>query len=449
MATGNRAPLVVRERRAWGSPVALPSCAKPQEARAALSGTLLGRRRGPGRGEGVQQASGTSDVAEERAVIRSPVARMLGEGAVPVWSMSSAERLHRSLHRVGVGEIAPWPGGPTPDRDHLLLRADHLYDVSLVAGLAAGDEAVLLCPITGLPVAARVGAERAGEVAEALLCGAKAEDPAFAGLRAGGPGELGEAHNKALRKREVPFLLPLNAETVRAAEWRMFQGSYKGVTDAVTKHLWPVPAFHVTRWCAAVGITPNPVTWVSLGLVFLAMWLFWEAHFLTGLVAAWLMTFLDTVDGKLARVTLNSSKFGDVLDHGTDLIHPPFWYWAWMAGLERVGMTVPEAWWVLAVVLGGYVLQRIEEGLFLARFGIEMHVWRPFDSWFRLVTARRNPNLAILTGFALFGRPDWGILAVAAWTLISLVVHTVQVAQAFAASRHESPIRSWLATVRP
>ena len=41
------------------------------------------------------------------------------------------------------------------------------------------------------------------------------------------------------------------------------------------------------------------------------------------------MTFLDTVDGKLARVTLTSSPFGNVLDHSLDLIHPPFWYWAW------------------------------------------------------------------------------------------------------------------------
>jgi phosphatidylglycerophosphate synthase len=45
------------------------------------------------------------------------------------------------------------------------------------------------------------------------------------------------------------------------------------------------------------------------------------------------MTFLDTVDGKLARVTLTSSRIGDVLDHGLDLLHPPFWYLAWGIGL--------------------------------------------------------------------------------------------------------------------
>ena len=47
------------------------------------------------------------------------------------------------------------------------------------------------------------------------------------------------------------------------------------------------------------------------------------------------MTFLDTVDGKLARTTLTSSKWGDIFDHGIDLVHPPFWYVAWGAGPRR------------------------------------------------------------------------------------------------------------------
>ena len=38
---------------------------------------------------------------------------------------------------------------------------------------------------------------------------------------------------------------------------------------------------------------------------------------------------LDTVDGKLARCTITSSGWGNVFDHGVDLIHPPFWWWAW------------------------------------------------------------------------------------------------------------------------
>src|SRR3546814_17463336 len=62
-----------------------------------------------------------------------------------------------------------------------------------------------------------------------------------------------------------------------------------------------------------------------------------------GLVAAYAMTFLDTVDGKLARVTLTSSPIGNVFDHGIDLVHPPFWWWAWIVGLAHAGFDLPAS----------------------------------------------------------------------------------------------------------
>src|SRR3546814_7940190 len=51
--------------------------------------------------------------------------------------------------------------------------------------------------------------------------------------------------------------------------------------------------------------------------------------------------------------------------------------------------------WVMVAVVAGYVLQRVIEGLFIKDFGMDIHVWQKFDSDFRLVTARRNPNFAI------------------------------------------------------
>ena len=234
----------------------------------------------------------------------------------------------------------------------------------------------------------------------------------------------------------------MTQDDVRAVEKRLFQGSYKGVTDLVTKYVWPAPARVVTRWCAVAGITPNQVTFASFLLVLAAFWLFWIGQFGWGLAAAWAMTFLDTVDGKLARVTLTSSKLGNVFDHGIDLIHPPFWWWAWLVGVQAGPYPPPNSALILGVIVGGYVLQRMLEGVFLARFKVEMHAWRPFDSFFRLITARRNPNLLLLTPAALVGRPDIGLALVAAWTGLSLLVHLIQVLQALAAPRGQ--VTSWL-----
>jgi hypothetical protein len=133
-----------------------------------------------------------------------------------------------------------------------------------------------------------------------------------------------------------------------------------------------------------------------------------------------------------------------VFDHGIDLIHPPFWWWAWLVGLPAVGLPLENASVVLTAIVAGYVLQRLEEGAFIAWFRMDMHTWRRFDSRFRLITARRNPNLVILTLSALAGRPDIGIVAVAVWTMLSLLIHTLRLAQA-ALQRREGPLRSWLA----
>jgi len=363
--------------------------------------------------------------------------------------MPGSELLGRALARAGVTDVAPWSAAPPPGGAALLLlRADHVYDAALVSGLAQSPGALLRRPEDGLPVAAHLARteapDRAAAVAAALAEGRGADDPAFADLRPATPDDLSGSYNRTLRKRGSAYLLRLAPDTRGAVEWRMFGGSYKGVTDAVTKYVWPVPAFHVVRACAALGITPNMVTAASLVLVFAALWWFSQGAWLPGLVAAWVMTFLDTVDGKLARVTLTSTKFGNLFDHVIDLIHPPFWWLAWIVGLGVVGMPLAHPAAVGAVIFGGYVLQRILEGVFQLQHGMHIHVWRPFDSAFRLVIARRNPNLVLLTVATLLGRPDLGILAVAAWTAFGFVEQAVALLQAAVARRQDGPLRSWL-----
>jgi hypothetical protein len=98
----------------------------------------------------------------------------------------------------------------------------------------------------------------------------------------------------------------------------------------------------------------------------------------------------------------------------------------------------------MAAILGGYILQRLIEGISIKWLGLEIHIWRPIDTYFRQVTARRNPNLVLLAFFTAIAKPDWGLLAVAAWTVICLGLHVIQVLQAFAAKRISGPLTSWM-----
>ena len=359
-----------------------------------------------------------------------PSGLILGPGDVRLWGMTAAERLRRTFVRAGV-KVAPEP--PAAGTVVLALGG-WVYDESLLATLAKRPNAVLLS-YDGEAVAAHVPAERAAEAGAALLRG---EDPG--GLERLSPTEL--SYNSALRKKEPPVLVRLTPENVRAVEARTFAGSYKGVTDLVTKYLWPVPARIVTRWCAVAKIRPNHVTFVGFLLTIAAFALFWKGQLGWGLLCGWIMTFLDTVDGKLARVTLTSSKIGNIFDHGIDLIHPPFWWFAWWVGCQQLGLRPPHPRFAAEVIVLGYVVQRVVEGIFMRRFGFHVHSWRPFDSWFRLITARRNPNLLILTPAWLIGLPHMGFYLVAWWTAISLAVHAAQFVQAFATPRVR--VVSWL-----
>ena len=359
---------------------------------------------------------------------------VVGDSPLRLWGLTSAQRLQRQFARAQATADAH------DAKRWVLLRADWVYDDAFVRSLAsAGEDLALTAPDGGVIALSLAAASLSVAEASAMLADRRAPP----GARPVTPAQLADGYNDVLRKREPPYLMPLTAADLPAIEKRIFAGSYKGVTDVVTLHVWPAPARAVTRWCANNGISPNQVTSASLVLVFVAMWLFWTGHYGWGLLAAWVMTFLDTVDGKLARVTLTSTPWGNVFDHSIDLIHPPFWWWAWIVGLPAAGFSLTETSLVLTVIVGGYVLQRIEEGIFMACFKMDMHVWQRFDSWLRLYTARRNPNLLILSASLLAGRPDIGILVVAWWTAICLFIHALRIVQA-AFARRSGPLRSWL-----
>lgn len=352
-----------------------------------------------------------------------------------VFGLTASERMRRALARAGCATRRVDDDAlPVlePDERVAVLRGDRILDDRLVRALVDSADTWLVHATLG-PLGAQVAARDAAAAVAALRGNGDPPAP----LRRVTPEALVPLWRADLRKAEPPWACDARPEQADEIERRIFDASYKGVTDLITKWLWPRPARVATRWCAERGIAPNTVTLLSWVLALAVIPLFAKGWFGLGLVLAWLMTFLDTVDGKLARVTLTSSRFGDVLDHGLDLLHPPFWYLAWAYGLA------PPEPVAAAIVVAGYLVGRALEGAFLARFHIEAHSWRPIDALFRTITARRNPNLILLSVGAAGGRPDLGLVMVALWTIVSLAFHTVRLAQAFAAQRRGEPVTAW------
>ena len=279
----------------------------------------------------------------------------------------------------------------------ILVRADAVIDQPLIhvllerPGSAARDDRQ----------ARRLGRQLRGSDVSRAIEACRDPGPVPMPLLAARTGPARADFWKALRKRETPYAMVVTPDNRSAVEWRMFMGTYKGATDLVTKHLWPVPAFHATRFLAPLGVTPNMVTMVAALMV------------VAGLLAVPRRPLMPGAGRRLAH---------DLPRYGRRQAGPHHAHLVQMGRLSsttasisstrpsgmwpgRCGLWPPEPWsnevfWgVMTAILGGYVLQRVMEGIAIKWLGLEIHIWRPIDTLFRQITARRNPNLVILTLF--------------------------------------------------
>ncbi len=370
------------------------------------------------------------------------------ECSVKIWGLTSEERIERVLKGTDIIRIAEELRTLQESDSVLILRGDYLFDDRLLQYLAATPNIALHMEDgqQEMAVAAHVPASLALQALEVVEKKAMADT--LPGLEIQTPAAVSISFEKKLRKFEPPFVLPITAEKKQDLERRLFDWSYKGITDLITKWAWPRPARWVVGHCVRFNIRPNHVTLVGLLLVIFAGISFINGQYGWGLVAGWLMTFLDTVDGKLARVTVTSSTFGHYFDHLIDLIHPPIWYVLWGLGLTTAqlsGLGFPLSSLMYAMMIG-YVVGRLVEGSFKwflgASFGI--FCWQPIDSYFRLITARRNPNMIFLTISFLVGRPELGLLAVVFWTVATSVFLLGRFISAAYERSSRGSLRSWL-----
>ncbi len=386
--------------------------------------------------------------ADETQFSSGVVYQLLGACSQKIWGRDVAALLAELLSRQGI-EPLPATGETSAQEDFVaIFRVDYFFDRSAVKLiLSAPGSAIVDWQDFGRaqPVAVLCSAPEAERWRALILGEPRSKEDLPQGFKLIDAANPPTVFEDQVRKRSHPLILAVSDETRDEIETRTFELAYKGVTDIVTKHVFPRPAFYATQVAARLGVNPNTVTAVSLLLVFVVLDLFAKGQFAIGLCLGFAMSFLDTVDGKLARVTQTSSTFGNYFDHIIDMVHPPLWWIAWWWGVGS-GLDPQPGWWNAAgiAVFAGYVALRLLEWDFIATFGVRIHTWRRWDSRFRLITSRRNPNLILLAAATLCGRPDLGLAAVALWTLGCLEIHGVRWMQAWLEVRRSGPLSSWL-----
>src|SRR5690606_19542563 len=132
-----------------------------------------------------------------------------------------------------------------------------------------------------------------------------------------------------------------------------------------------------------------------------------------------------SVDGKVARLTLTDSKLGNVLDHGLDILHPPFWYFAWAWGLGAHSADDPlylTAVWLVVF----YVADRLVLGVARHRIGFALHAATRLDGIVRSVIARRNITMTIMAIALLLEHGPAGLIIVTVWQGLTFAWHTLR-----------------------
>ena len=314
----------------------------------------------------------------------------------------------------------------------LVLEADAVIDSRLLHHLAgltgswvargeAEQTAVLRLEGDGAPLnSIDVSARSLPELATKLLRQGRAQELHLREV---------PSHIRKLR-RDLPVYLFRIADPAGRdrAERFLFWSNYKGSTDFFTKYVYPPLVWRAVRPLARWRVHPNVISLFNVGITFLAVPLFAQGYWLAGFTLAYTMSVLDSVDGKLARLTFRASKLGDILDHGLDIIHPPLWYFAWAWALGAGDSAAPVMQFAVWMAVF-YVLDRIVAGLFSARVGRSIHGCTPFDERLRTWISRRNINVPFFMLGLLLGFPVAAFGLIVAWQVVSLGLHALRLAQ--------------------
>ena len=205
----------------------------------------------------------------------------------------------------------------------------------------------------------------------------------------------------------------------------IMDSAQKGILDLPARYLHPPFENFSARLLSRTPITPNHVTFITAITGFATTYLFATGSYGFGLILALVTNVLDGVDGKLARIKLQTSPFGDVLDHTLDLSFEFSWYvalgWGLSGGVLRSG-PVGAGLALIAIMLGA----RGISGVYKLITGRQIHDHRAFDRAVRLVAGRRNIYVMLLLGGFLLGRVGDAFTLCLWWALATLGVYVLR-----------------------
>ncbi|MCA1659934.1 MAG: CDP-alcohol phosphatidyltransferase family protein [Verrucomicrobiaceae bacterium] len=345
------------------------------------------------------------------------------DALIEVCGLSLLERLLRNLQRLGLREVTiasstpaeieahlrqpswartevRWKLGRATSTRRLVIPAAAYYDPRLLRVLLNCDDAAILV-----------------DTATGTKCGPEILDERSANCRTIDVAQQ-PAYLVDLRRdlRPIWFPAPRDEQQRRAAERELLDAAQNGTLDFPARVHAPIETWIIARLCKT-RITPNQITLFNAGVSILVTVLFAAGYLWSGTILALIIGVLDGLDGKQARVKVESTKLGK-REHAIDYVLELSWWSALASRFSAYGA------FVLLVVSD--LVDRVAKRAVKKRTGRNLDDVAPVDRFVRLIGGRRNIYVWMFAASLLTGIPDQGFFCMCVWGALTAAVHVVR-----------------------
>src|SRR5205809_3783535 len=219
--------------------------------------------------------------------------------------------------------------------------------------------------------------------------------------------------------RPVCFSAPPE-QTRRVAERVILDSAQNGTLDLPAYIHGPIETVIISLLCKT-RITPNQITIGGFVIGCSATAAFVVGRVGLGILAALIFGIVDGLDGKQARVKIETTERGK-WEHHLDYLIENSWWLAIAFYLWRSGQ-FPNVSYCLALLIASHLLAEFAKRRVRIARGRLLDDVAPFDRAFRLIAARRNVYVWILAfGLLLNGFPQ-SYAVICGWAAFSAAVH--------------------------
>jgi phosphatidylglycerophosphate synthase len=236
-----------------------------------------------------------------------------------------------------------------------------------------------------------------------------------------------QAYIMDMRRSVRPVFFPAPSPERRLlAERFLRDATQSGVLDFPALVHAPIEKWIVSHLCRT-SITPNQIT-LGTGILGLSVTLLYAfGHLWVGALLALLVGILDGVDGKLARLKVQTTRIGKG-EHLLDYFVEMSW-WAALACHFHATGEVRHAYVIWLIFFACDSLER------LAKWSVELRVGRSiddvsrFDRLVRYVAGRRNIYTWLFTFCLLAGASATGFILLCLWGMATAAIHIFRALQ--------------------